>query len=204
MNEVKNKPKGDIKVIMHKGGKYDIKTGTIIGGEVLKTEEDHNLIVNNASLLIAGRMAPPNLNSDNGIRYDYGLQCLAIGYDSENHGEDVTNSKLFGEIYRKKFDDWGYVHVVEDNKELKKDMVSNQIQYVTTFEANIPPSPDDTNDSVAINEMGLFGGDCVIENGKPAIVDNETKTGIMFNYKTFSTWSKPSEAQMTIIWTITY
>lgn len=204
MNEITNKPKGDIRVIMHKGGKYDTKTGTIIGGEVLRDEKDHNLIVNDASLLISSRMAPPDLNTDKGTRYDYGLQCLAIGYDEDtSHEEDTGRPELYGEIYRRAFDDWGYVHTNDDNtQELKKDDVTNQIQYITTFPAGTPSAEGSTD----INEMGLFGGNCDItkdsytkdENGKPK------QPGKMFNYKRFSTWSKPVEAQMTIVWTITY
>ena len=51
--------KGEISMVMHKGGTYNPKTGKIEGAkEITKEQTTKNLIVNSASKLMAWRMAP--------------------------------------------------------------------------------------------------------------------------------------------------
>jgi hypothetical protein len=52
-------PTGQINMTLFKGD-YDIATGKI-KGEILQESEDHNIIVNMASILMAGRMCPKGL-----------------------------------------------------------------------------------------------------------------------------------------------
>jgi hypothetical protein len=52
-------PTGQINMTLFKGD-YDIKTGKITG-EILQESEDHNIIVNMASVLMASRMCPKGL-----------------------------------------------------------------------------------------------------------------------------------------------
>ena len=62
--------KGEISMIMHKGGEYNPKTGKIEGAkEVIKEQTTKNLIVNTASKLMAWRMAP-HMESEQGNTVD--------------------------------------------------------------------------------------------------------------------------------------
>lgn len=200
-------PVGHIDMILHKGGEYDIKTGTIKNGAVIAKKEVKNLIVDNASKLMACRMAPDRDIDNPGLTLNKGLQYLAVGAgELQKPGEayhptdnkprwdllsppsemDIGHNlvKLHGEIYRKQFTSWCYV---EDNADITEtNKISNVLKLVTTFMEDEAVGP--------LMEMGLFGGDAT----------NGPNTGYLFNYKTFPVWNKPRDARLTITWKLTF
>lgn len=216
LNEEKfQKPKGEISMVLHKGGEYNPLTGKIENAkEIVDKKEVKNLIVNSASKLMAWRMAPLQI-SETGtdistIMNIQGLQYLAVGvgelmdptkpYDKITNPvnielwdylnpptEQLTDTKLVGEIFRKPFSSWAFV----DENDNISETPTNILKLVTTFletEANGP-----------LTEMAIFGSDAEDWN------DGEGKdTGIMFNRKTFSIWSKSSDSRLTVTWRLTF
>lgn len=94
--------KGEISMVMHKGGEYNPKTGKIEGAkEITKEQKTKNLIVNKASELMAWRMAP-TMESETGITVSdlqkiTGLQVLAVGVgilEHEDQPYDRVNNKV--------------------------------------------------------------------------------------------------------------
>lgn len=215
-NEEKfKKPHGQISMILHKGGVYDIKTGSIKNGEIISQKNIDNLIVDKASVLMAARMAPGAITGSTaaalqGDFLDHGLQYLAIGvgilkdpskpYDKVTNPVDTTNwdlqdpnqelltdIKLQGELFRKPFTSWCFVNPDGSESQTK----TNVLKLVTTFVENEAIGP--------LTEMGLFGGDAQDWNNGTG-----KDTGHMFNYKTYSVWNKPSDARLSISWVITF
>ena len=113
-------PKGHISMTLFKGTYNNGK----INGEILKTYEEHNLIVNMASNLMAGRMAPDNTtpriistpsydefgqitsttSKETSSKYPLlnGFQYLALGnglLESEDFQNDNDNSKKGAYLY---------------------------------------------------------------------------------------------------------
>lgn len=106
------------------------------------------------------------------------------GWDLQNPPvEDITTTKLVGELYRKQFTDWKYLDASGDLSENP----TNVILLSTTFLESEAVGP--------LVEMGLFGGDSA---------SGTRNTGHMFNYKTFRVWNKPSDARLSIVWKLTF
>lgn len=169
--------KGEISMVMHKGGEYNPKTGKIEGAqEITKEQKTKNLIVNKASELMAWRMAP-TMESETGttvsdLQKIIGLQVLAVGvgilehedqpYDRVNnkvntvlwdimdpeleHKAQLTDTRLVGELYRKKFTSWCFV----DENDEPQNYNTNILKLVTTFNEDEAVGP--------ITEMAIFGG----------------------------------------------
>lgn len=204
--EVMKKPKGEIGMVLHKGGEYNPKNGKIEGGKILKESGYNNLIVNDASRLMAARLHPNNKsNGEDFLETTNGLQYLAVGvgilndrnadYDPVNNtvdeslwslqnppAEDININKLEGELYRKEFTSVCFV----DKSGNDTEDVTNVLKIVTTFYDEEAIGP--------LTEMGIFGGNAT----------NKKDTGYMFNYKTFAVWNKPDGARLTITWKLTF
>ena len=205
------KPKGQVGMILHKGGDYNKETGKIEGGQIIAEKEVKNLIVDKASELMAARLAPGDkvgLGSDGaniGNFLENGLQYLAVGvgilmnpsrpYDKVTNPIDTSQwdlqdppeeqestIRLQGEIWRKEFTSWSFV----DQGGNDVSTPTNIIKLVTTYYESEAVGP--------LTEMGLFGGNAT-EN---------KDSGYMFNYKTFAVWNKPADARLTITWVLTF
>lgn len=191
------KPTGYIGMFLHKGGKWDNETQALTpDAEIIKEQEFKNTIVTSASYLMAGRMAPGStINGNTGNFIERGLQCLAVGtlvadpttltvQELMNPaGASGDESKLKYEIFRKEFTSWTFIDPATGSP---TSTATNILQVVTTFQEHEAVG--------ALTEMGIFGGD----------VTGAKDSGIMFNYKTFGVWSKPSDARLTITWKITF
>ena len=208
-------PQGSVLMLLHRGGELNNNGTDINNGIVIARKEIKNLIVNDASKLIAMRMAPGNseghLDSSgnyipgttNGERQMNGLKYLAIGtgtlqdpdlpYDESTNPslwdlqhppeEDITTTKLAGELFRKKFTDWKFL----DSTGNLASSPTNILLLSTTFLEMEAVGP--------LVEMGLVGGDDA---------NDDPDTGILFNYKTFKVWNKPSDCRLSICWKITF
>jgi hypothetical protein len=215
-SEKVKKPKGNIGMILHKGGEYNEETGKIEEGKVIAKREVDNLIVDKASELMACRLAPGSATGsiDNGANSGTflpdGLQYLSVGvgilndpqrlYDSvenpvdtsqwdfQNPPEETLDTiKLQGEIFRKEFTSWSFVDV----DGVESNTPTNILKLVTTFYEDEAVGP--------LTEMGLFGGEADAWNNGAG-----QDTGYMFNYKTFPVWNKPADARLTITWKLTF
>jgi hypothetical protein len=210
-NEQVKKPKGQIDMVLHKGGEYNKATGKIEGvKEIIAHKEVKNLIVNKASELMACRLAPgahtglESGGADEGTFLVDGLQYLAVGvgilkdptkaYDKVTNPVDtskwdlqnplveaLTDSKLRGEIFRKEFTSWSFVAADGSDSATP----TNILKLVTTFYETEAVGP--------LTEMGLYGG-----NAQDWTNGAGKDTGYMFNYKTFAVWNKPADSRLTI------
>jgi len=213
--EFYTKPKGKIGMILHKNGEYNSITGSIVGGEIIDIKFINNLIVDNASLLMACRLAPGSVTGSapaafQGDFLGAGLQYLAVGVGILNNpnspydpivnpvntnqwnlqspiAETLSDVKLRGEIFRKGFTSWNFVNIDGSSSTTP----TNVLQLVTTFVENEAVGP--------LTEMGLYGGSAQSWNN-----GSGKDSGYMFNYKTFSVWNKPSDARLTITWNLTF
>jgi hypothetical protein len=208
-------PQGSIGMILHKGGDYDHKSDSIVGGRILTARYIDNLIVDKASFLMACRLAPGAVTGSSTAAFQGnfltgGLQYLAVGvgilndpskpYDAVTNpvntnqwnlqnppAENLSDVKLKGEIFRKGFTSWSFVNV--DGSDSSNP--TNVLKLVTTFVESEAAGP--------LTEMGLFGG-----NAQPWSSGTGKDTGYMFNYKTFPVWNKPLDARLTITWKLTF
>ena len=210
------KPAGEIEVFLHNGGTYDIKNNIFSpDAEIIDHVVIPNLIVFNASVLMAARMAPgsaPGNVASGGKVYSrvagendyikYGITHLAIGTGSKNVDPSVTS--LQSEVYRKKFDSWVFIN--ESDGMVSENRPTNILKLSTTFQ-NEPHIGSMDGQTIPIREMGLFGGVNDLSSygstSTPINVEN-TNGGIMFNYKAFDVWNKPYNSKLTINWKITF
>lgn len=210
------KPAGSISMIMHKGGEINPKTGKLEGvKEIITQKEVKNLIVNTASNLMAYRMAPLQISTDSGIDVDtlaslQGLQYLAVGvgicqneneiYDKTTNpvdtnrwdilnppAESLTQTKLYGELYRKPFTTWSFL----DSNDNVSTVPTNILKLSTTFLETEAVGP--------LTEMGIFGGDAEDWNAGAG-----RNTGRLFNHKTYGVWVKSADARLTISWKLVF
>ena len=207
-------PHGEIAIYQHIGGEF--KHGKVVGGEVINSIEDHNLIVDTASILMCGRMAPGAITGGEeeafeGNYFDYGLNCLALGvgilqdptlpYDPVTNKVDMTawdamdppeptlgQTKLVGEHYRKRFTSWKF----QDAAGEETDTPTNILLLDTTFYENEANGP--------LSEIAIFGGTAIPDWNNGASKDS----GIMFNCKNFRVVNKESNHRLSIRWKLTF
>ena len=215
--ETVKKPSGQISMVLHKGGEYNIHTGKVEGAtEIIAEKEVKNLIVDKASELMACRLAPGSHTgletggANDGTYLIDGLQFLAVGvgilkdptlaYDKITNPVDTANwdlqnppeetlaaTKLQGELFRKEFTSWTFLN--PDGSESSSP--TNVLKLVTTYLETEAVGP--------LTEMGLFGGNASDwENG------TGKDSGYMFNYKTFPVWNKPADSRLSISWLLTF
>lgn len=206
--EVFDKPSGHVGIYLHKGGQF--VNGRLIGGKMVEQVENHNLIVNSASNIMAGRMAPGAITGATdaaltGNFLDYGIQYLALGcravQDMSMPYDEVTNpvdtsqvdvfnpppetlstTKLGFEICRFPVTSWCFLDAVRNETDQLTNILKLQFQLAEN-EGNVP-----------ILELGLFGGDAT----------SEINSGIMFNHKNVKLISKENTMRLTIIWVLTF
>lgn len=201
-SEVVKKPVGRIHLINHRGDALvrpwetdyarkmikDPRFGVLdlSNIEVLDDFEDHNLIVNQASVLMVQRMAPGNLGTA-GIGYLAVGTGYGTGSQQTPQAEDPTYTALRSEFARKAITSWTYLDGL-GNAVGSPPTGVGVIQLTTTFGT--------TEANAALVEMSLFGGAASLTAG----------SGTMFNYKAFSVWNKTVglNASLTIVWTLTF
>lgn len=189
-------PTGEIGMYLHKGGVWLPEENRLSDDAIiLKSVNFKNLIVNKASELMAGRMAPGS-TPGNGVTpgnltgnfFASGFQYLAVGtggtgWDLQNPpAPTLTATKLQNEIFRKQFTDWTFLK----SDGTRSSTATNILQLVTTFNENEAVG--------ALVEMGLFGANAT----------STKDSGYMFNYKTFAVWNKPNDSKLTVTWKITF
>lgn len=191
-------PKGTISAYLHKGGKYNIETGKIEGGEVISEKQVKNLIVDKASILMACRMAPGQLitnreefeNSLTGQCLPDGLQYLAVGVGVlVNPGEPYhpQNNKVNTAVWDLQDPPAETAGKIALEGEIARKEFT-EWRFLTS-DGNTSPTPTNIlklvttyNEGEAVGpltEMGLFGGNA----------SGDKNSGYMFNYKTFPVWN---------------
>ncbi len=208
-------PEGSVLMLLHKGGKLNNTFTDIDDGEVIARREIKNLIVNDASKLIAMRMAPESVEehldaSNNyipgittGERQSSGLKYLAVGTGQlENSSlpyDEVTNKSTWDlqcppseQITTTQLVGELYRKKFTDWKFLDSTgnlapAPTNILLLSTTFLEMEAVGP--------LVEMGLIGG---------YSASDTANSGIMFNYKTFKVWNKPQDCRLSIIWKLTF
>jgi hypothetical protein len=203
------KPIGEIQIILHSEGKYDIETKSFGNSvDIIKVIEIPNLIVSDASVLMAARMAPgaaDKVYSSEVGKNDfvqYGLTHLAIGVGSNDIVTPEVNL-LKSEVFRKPFDSWAFINPYGE----KSVVPTNILLFSTTFSQE--EGLHSGTQPVAITEMGIFGGLDDLSSYNPTnngvkIPVSEKNGGVMFNYKKFDVWNKPLNSSLTINWKITF
>lgn len=171
-----DKCSGYVTLIAHTG-EFNYDTDEVENGEILSQMTLKNLIVNSSSAILAGAVIP-NTNVK--------ITHLGVGIGNNNGkipSEDVNKTELIHEVRRTKISRSGYIDAngnnTNDRKLIKGCVLKTTLSKLSEF---------------SLVEMGLFGG-----------TDDEAETiggGIMFNYKTFSTWSISDTASLTVIWRI--
>ena len=208
-----NTPQGEVAIYQYIGGEF--KNGRVIGGQLINKFEDHNLIVDTASILMACRMCPGAITGGadeafEGAFLDKGLQYLAVGcgilqdpanpYDATTNVVDLTawdvmnppdptlgETKLVGEFYRKRFTSWKF----QDAAGEETDTPTNILLIDTTFYENEACGP--------WTEIGLYGGDSVDWNNGAG-----KDSGILFNLKRFPVINKQSNHRISVRWKLTF
>jgi hypothetical protein len=162
--------------------------GGVVAGELMypdgtveRRHLGHNVIVQDASLLIAQLCKGEDVP---------GFTHLAVGvgdptwdkFDPPPETPDV--SKLVSEVVRVAADDIYFVK--EDGSGAPSESRTRIVDFVFTFseaQANAP-----------LVEQGLFGG-------ANASLPN---SGTMVNYRTHSVWNKPVGARLSLLWRFTF
>lgn len=215
-SDIFNAPSGSVLMILHKGGEYNIEKNDVINGNILAKKEIKNLIVNNASVLMAMRMAPGDVeghtNLSTGeyvpgvITGEYntsGLKYLAVGT-----GLLVDPTKIYDENTNPST--WDLQNPPEETLEtvqLAGELYRKNFTDWKFLDATGNLSQSPTNvillsttflESEAVGplvEMGIFGDNSAT---------GAKNTGMMFNYKTFKVWNKPGDCRLSIIWKLTF
>lgn len=171
-------------------------------GELQEKREHRNLIVKDASILIA------RLMKDNG-EPPFGCFCLAIGTGDVGwnplNPPAATNTQraLYSELSRKRFANTQFI----DAGGAPTAVLTNVVDFTTTFSESEAVGP--------LCEMGLLGGNVstnlAIKNpvsppngpyNVPA-VDLTTKETLV-NYLSFAVISKPPTSTLTIVWRLQF
>jgi hypothetical protein len=181
-------PRGDVFIVLRDG-----KTG-----EVQEKREIRNLVVKDASILIARLLK-------NSQEPPHGAFCLAVG--SGDVGWDLMNPpaptdtqrSLYSEIARKTFASTTFV----DAGGLPVAYPTNIVDYTTTFTESEAVGP--------LVEMALLGGNIVIAPRNPVTPPNGTYDPTVdlttketqINSLSFAVINKPATSTLSIVWRIT-
>ena len=207
------KPEGLITLIGHRGG--HVVNGRVVGGEEIGRREIHNLIVDRASQLMAGRMAPGAITGGSeqafiGNYLDRGIQYLAVGfgilkdpdlpydavsnpvdtsqYDLQNPPvETLADTKLLGEAIRVPPTTWCFV----DAAGQETDEITNILKITFTLYEDMACGP--------ITEVGMVGG-----NARAWEAGAGKDSGYMFNLKRFPVWNKLLNTRLSVCWKLTF
>lgn len=213
-------PNGSVRMILHKGGNFNINTGKIENGYIISEKEIKNLIVNEASTFMAVRMSPgKQAGSNKGDIYSpgntdgeyesQGLKFLAVG-TGPCEKDDQAYNKLKNPLKSVSSGGWDLQNPPEETLETQKLVGELYRKKFTDWKfldafGNLSEKPTNVillsttfmegEAAGPLVEMGLFGGDSATV---------ERNTGHMFNYKTFAVWNKPEDARLTITWKLTF
>jgi len=154
----------------------------------IERREMHNVIVDQASFLMAQLMKEYGGTSTIPVSYVPGIFVLAVG--TGDPGWDLQNppiataaqTLLVNELDRKRFSRTYYV----DDLGVESLTRTHIVDFETTF--------NDTEAVGALVEMGLFGGTGSTSAGG----------GDMVNYHTFPVWNKPSTSTLVCTWRLTF
>jgi hypothetical protein len=194
--------------------RHEERVGCIIRGDIFMTlrdaktkrvqrhQEFHNLIVRDASILVARLMKdnqePPKA-----------AYVLAVGTGDSGWNPmsppapTNTQRALYSELTRKTFSSTEFI----DSTGVPVARPTNVVDFTTTFVESEAVGP--------LVEMGLIGGNIStnlsIRNAvTPAngpydspIVDLTTKETLI-NYLTFPVWNKPATSELEIVWRLTF
>ena len=186
-----------------------IKSGEVImtlrdgkTGEVQATRHFKNLVVKDASILVARLV---NNNSETGL---YGAFALAVGTGDSGwdpmHPPAPTSTQraLFAELTRKVFASSNFVDSL-GNPSL---IPTNVVDFVTTFTESEAVGP--------LVEMSLLGGniDSNMSIKNPVSPPNGpydptvdlTVFETALNYFTFAVQNKPATSTLTVVWRLTF
>jgi hypothetical protein len=170
-------------------------------GEVQDHREVRNLVVKDASILIA------RLMKDN-VEPPHGVFCLAVGTGDGGWNPMAppaptdTQRSLYSELARKTFTNTQFI----DGGGVPTAIPTNVVDFTTTFAEAEAVGP--------LVEMGLFGGNVSTNmnvrnpvlppNGpyNPAV--DLTLFDTQVNYLTFAVVNKPPTSTFTIVWRLTF
>ena len=176
ISEINNSMSGYVSMIAHTG-KYNYDTDEIENGKILSSRSFKNLIVNTSAAILSSSILP---NNNMSIQY----LAVGVGYnDGRIPNEDIERESLIHEVARVKIGRYGYI---------TKDGKKTSIQKPSTVAGCVLKATISNVSQYDLVEMGLFGGSQ--ETSDTSI------SGIMYNYKTFSTWNISEDASLTIIW----
>lgn len=169
-------------------------------GEVLESRHLKNLIVNDASILVARLIA-------NNVEPSHGLFVLAVGTGDVGWNvlappaPTITQRALYAEITRKTFATVQFV----DSMGVPVAYPTKTVDFTTTFTESEAVGP--------LVEMGLIGGNISTNlaiknpvsppNGPYDPTVDLTAFETLFNYLTFPVINKPPTATLSITWRIT-
>lgn len=189
------------------GGGYHIRGDVFITlrdgktGEVQEEREHRNLVVLDASILIA-RLVKNNSEPPFGA-YVLGVGTGDVGWNPLSPPAPTTTQRsLFSELSRKTFAQTQFV----DGGGIPTAIPTNVVDFTTTFSESEAVGP--------LVEMGLIGGNIstnlsirnpVLPPNGPynPLVDLTTKETLL-NYLTFPVVSKPPTSTLTIVWRLTF
>lgn len=182
--------RGDVFITMQDG----------ISGEIQERRELKNLIVLDASILLA-RLIKDSLEPP------HGAYALAIGTGDGGWGISPpaptnTQRSLYSELCRKTFSDTQFI----DGAGVPTAIPTNVIDLTTVFAEAEAVGP--------LKEMGLIGGNVdsnmsirkpvLPPNGPRDVTKDLTLYDTLINYLTFDLISKPATSTLTIVWRLTF
>lgn len=176
-------------------------------GGIIEKREHRNLVVKDASILIA-RLMKDNLEAPSlGIPF-HGAFCLAVGTGDVGWpplnppAATITQRALYSELSRKTFSTTQFI----DSGGAPTAIPTNIVDFQTTFSESEAVGP--------LVEMGIIGGNVstnlLVKNPVSPpngpynpLVDLTTKETLV-NYLTFPVISKPPTSTLTIVWRLTF
>jgi hypothetical protein len=170
-------------------------------GELQEQREHRNLVVLDASILIARLMK-------NNVEPPHGIYALAVGTGNvgwnplQPPAATNTQRSLWSEIARKTFADTEFIN----SGGLPVAIPTNVVDFTTTFA--------EAEAVGALDEMGLIGGNVStnLSQRNPVLPPNGaydptvdlTQYDTLVNYLTFPVINKPATSTLTIVWRLTF
>lgn len=172
-----------------------------VSGEVQLERELRNLVVLDASILVA-RLMKDSQESPHGI-FALAMGTGDTGWDLQNPPAPTnTQRSLYGEIARKTFSDTEFL----DAGAVPTAIPTNVVDFTTIYAESEAVGP--------LVEMGLLGGNVdsnlsvtnpvLPPNGPRDVTVDLTTFDTLVNYLTFAVINKPPTSTLTIIWRLTF